>query len=101
MPRNDESRLAESPDTILPVVSGGGVVANVLLSQSKAQKGCWIVITAGRACGVTFAVYDVNALNGALEPCRHQRDREPAISSARPCPPYILAQAAGSLPAAG
>jgi glycerol uptake facilitator protein len=80
------------------VLFGGGVVANVLLSRSKGQKGGWIVITAGWACGVTFAVYDVNALNGAR--------LNPAVTSAiasigkfqcSRVPADILAQTAGGL----
>jgi glycerol uptake facilitator-like aquaporin len=57
--------LAEFLGTTLLVLFGDGVVANVLLSRSKGQNGGWIVISAGWACGVTIAVYAVNALSGA------------------------------------
>jgi glycerol uptake facilitator protein len=57
--------LAELLGTMLLVLFGNGVVANVVLSRSKGQNSGWIVICAGWACGVTIAVYAVNALSGA------------------------------------
>lgn len=51
--------------TLLLIVLGNGVVANVLLEKSKGQHGGWIVITTGWACAVTIAVYSVNAVSGA------------------------------------
>lgn len=51
--------------TMLLVVLGDGVVANVLLNKSKGQNGGWIVITTGWALAVTIAVYAVNAASGA------------------------------------
>jgi glycerol uptake facilitator protein len=90
--------LAEFLGTTLLVLFGDGVVANVLLSRSKGQNGGWIVISAGWACGVTIAVYAVNALSGAhLNPTvtialasigKFEWSRVPA---------YILAQTAGAL----
>jgi glycerol uptake facilitator protein len=57
--------LAELLGTMLLVLFGDGVVANVVLSRSKGQNSGWIVIAAGWAAGVTIAVYAVNALSGA------------------------------------
>jgi len=57
--------LAEIVGTMLLVVFGDGVVANVVLARSKGQNSGWIVIAAGWAAGVTIAVYAVNALSGA------------------------------------
>jgi len=51
--------------TMLLIVLGDGVVANVLLNKSKGQNGGWIVITTGWALAVTIAVYAVNAASGA------------------------------------
>ena len=56
---------AELLGTMLLVILGDGVVANVLLKQSKGEKAGWIVITAGWACAVTIAVYSVNSISGA------------------------------------
>lgn len=47
------------------IVLGDGVVANVVLKQTKGHDAGWIVITAGWAFGVTIAVYCVNAISGA------------------------------------
>ena len=57
--------VAEILGTMLLVLFGDGVVANVVLSRSKGQNSGWIVITAGWAFAVTIAVYAVNAASGA------------------------------------
>jgi glycerol uptake facilitator protein len=57
--------VAETFGTMLLVVLGDGVVANVLLNKSKGQNGGWIVVTAGWALAVTVAVYSVNSISGA------------------------------------
>ena len=56
---------AELIGTMLLVILGDGVVANVLLKQSKGENAGWIVITAGWAFAVTIAVYSVNSISGA------------------------------------
>jgi len=48
--------------TMLLIVLGEGVVANVLLTKSKGQNSGWIVITAGWALAVFIAVGIVEAL---------------------------------------
>ena len=54
---------------MLLIVLGDGVVANVLLNQSKGQNGGWIVITTGWALAVTVGVYAVGwASGGHLNP---------------------------------
>jgi glycerol uptake facilitator protein len=57
--------LAEFVGTMLLVILGDGVVANVLLTQSKGHNSGWIVITAGWGLGVAVAVYMVGAFSGA------------------------------------
>lgn len=57
--------LGEVIGTLLLVLLGDGVVANVLLTRSKGQNSGWIVITTGWALAVTLAVYAVNAISGA------------------------------------
>ena len=57
--------LAELLGTMLLIIFGDGVVANVLLNKSKGQGGGWIVISAGWGLGVAVAVYAVNAISGA------------------------------------
>ena len=57
--------VAELVGTMLLIILGDGVVANVLLTRSKGNSGGWIVITAGWAFAVTLAVYTVNTFSGA------------------------------------
>src|SRR5262245_31560830 len=56
---------AEIVGTMLLIILGDGVVANVLLNKSKGQNSGWIVITTGWALGVAIAVYSVNAISYA------------------------------------
>jgi glycerol uptake facilitator protein len=57
--------LAELFGTMLLIIFGDGVVANVRLNKSKGQSGGWIVISAGWGLGVAVAVYAVNSISGA------------------------------------
>lgn len=57
--------LAELLGTMLLIILGDGVVANVVLNQTKGQNSGWIVITSGWAFAVTVAVYAVGAFSGA------------------------------------
>jgi glycerol uptake facilitator protein len=56
---------AEVIGTALLILFGDGVVAAVLLSQSKAQNSGWIVITFGWGMAVAMAVYAVGQFSGA------------------------------------
>jgi glycerol uptake facilitator protein len=57
--------VGELLGTMLLVILGDGVVANVVLNKTKGQNAGWIVITAGWAFGVTVAVYAVGTFSGA------------------------------------
>src|SRR5437667_4612238 len=57
--------LAELLGTMLLIILGDGVVANVVLNKTKGQNAGWIVITAGWAFGVAVAVYAVGTFSGA------------------------------------
>ena len=57
--------LAELLGTMLLIIFGDGVVANVLLNKSKGQNGGWMVIATGWGLGVVVAVYAVNSISGA------------------------------------
>ena len=57
--------LAEATGTAILILLGNGVVANVVLNQSKGQKSGWIVITAGWGMAVALAVYTVGRISGA------------------------------------
>lgn len=56
--------LAEMFGTMVLILLGDGVVANVLLNKSKGQNGGWIVITAGWAFAVMCGVFTSAALGG-------------------------------------
>jgi len=57
--------LAEVVGTMLLIILGDGVVANVVLNRTKGHNSGWIVITTGWAFGVTVAVYAVGTFSGA------------------------------------
>jgi glycerol uptake facilitator protein len=56
---------AELIGTAILILLGDGVVAAVLLNESKAQNGGWIVITLGWGLAVAMAVFAVVAFTGA------------------------------------
>jgi glycerol uptake facilitator protein len=56
---------AEVIGTAILILLGNGVVAGVLLNQSKAQNSGWIVITFGWGIGVMVGVYAVAQFSGA------------------------------------
>lgn len=60
-----QSLLAELIGTMLLVLLGDGVVANVVLNRTKGQNGGWIVITVGWGVAVAMAVYAVGRISGA------------------------------------
>lgn len=57
--------VAEMIGTMLLVTLGDGVVANVLLKQSKGNGGGWIVITTGWGFAVMVGAYAVGWVSGA------------------------------------
>src|SRR5262245_61912581 len=60
-----QTMLAEAIGTMILVLLGDGVVANVVLARTKGQNGGWIVITAGWGIAVAVAVYAVGRISGA------------------------------------
>ncbi|MCP4180251.1 MAG: aquaporin family protein [bacterium] len=56
---------AELIGTLVLVLLGDGVVANVLLRQSKGENSGWIVITAGWGFAVAMGVYITGWVSGA------------------------------------
>jgi glycerol uptake facilitator len=60
-----QTLLAEAIGTMLLVLLGDGVVANVILNKTKGQNGGWIVITVGWGVAVAMAVYAVGRISGA------------------------------------
>jgi glycerol uptake facilitator protein len=60
-----DAYLAEFVGTALLILLGDGVVAGVLLRESKAENAGWIVITFGWGLAVAVAVYAVGRISGA------------------------------------
>lgn len=57
--------LAEFIGTFFLILIGGGVVAGVLLKDSKAENAGWNTITLTWGLAVTFAIYAVGSISGA------------------------------------
>jgi len=90
--------VAELLGTALIIIFGDGVVANVLLKNSKGNNGGWIVIAFGWAMAVFIAVYVSAAASGA--------HLNPAVTIALAflgkfdwamVPNYLLAQLLGAM----
>jgi glycerol uptake facilitator protein len=60
-----QTLLAEALGTMILVLLGDGVVANVVLKGTKGQNGGWIVITVGWGVAVAVAIYAVGRISGA------------------------------------
>lgn len=60
-----EAYIAEVLGTMILILLGDGVVANVLLKNSKGEASGWIVITFGWGMAVALAVYTVGGVSGA------------------------------------
>ena len=60
-----QAYIAEFIGTMILIILGDGVVAGVLLRNSKAENSGWIVITFGWAMAVAVAVYSVGQFSGA------------------------------------
>lgn len=57
--------LAEMLGTMIILLFGSGVVANVLLGKTKGNNGGTFMITAGWAFGVALAIYATGPISGA------------------------------------
>jgi glycerol uptake facilitator protein len=60
-----QTLLAEAIGTMILILLGDGVVANVVLARTKGQNSGWIVITTGWGVAVAVAVYAVGRISGA------------------------------------
>lgn len=57
--------LGEFIGTMLLIIFGDGVVANVVLNKTKGNNSGWIVIATGWGLGVALAIYTVSSVSGA------------------------------------
>ncbi len=91
--------IGEFIGTMLLIIMGDGVVANVVLNKTKGNNGGWIVIVFGWAMAVFLGVYVSTSLGGSGH-------LNPAVTIAMTVfdnfdatllPTYILAQFAGAI----
>lgn len=74
--------LAELIGTMLLIILGDGVVANVVLHKTKGHNSGWIVIATGWGLAVAVAVYCVASVSGAhINPIRRSRLVWPRLES--------------------
>ena len=93
---------AELVGTMLLVLLGDGVVANVLLTKSKGHNAGWIVVTVGWGLAVAVGAYSVGTISGG--------HLNPAVTIGLAAigkfpwanvPAYVLAQMIGAFLGAG
>ena len=92
-----QAYLAEFVGTLILILLGDGVVAAVLLRNSKAEHSGWIVITFGWGMAVTIAVYAVVAVSGAhINPAVTVGLASVGLLPWAQVPGYIIAQLLGA-----
>ena len=90
--------FAELIGTALLILLGNGVVAGVLLKNSKAEGTGWLVITVAWGLAVTFGVYAVGAVSGAhLNPAVTIALAATGAFEWAQVPVYIIAQMLGAV----
>ncbi|MEX2640390.1 MAG: MIP/aquaporin family protein [Balneolales bacterium] len=88
--------IAEIIGTAILIILGNGVVANVVLDNTKGNGGGWIVITWGWAIGVFVAVFTMGQFSGAhINPAVTVGLASAGLFSWTQVPVYIGAQVAG------
>ena len=92
-----QAYLGEFIGTMLLILLGDGVVAGVLLRNSKAENSGWIVITWGWAIAVAVAVYCVAQFSGAhINPAVTISQASVGAFDWAQVPGYIIAQFLGA-----
>jgi len=89
--------VAELIGTMLLILLGNGVVAGVLLKESKAENGGWLIITLAWGLAVSMAIYAVDNASGAhLNPAVTLGFAAIGEISWNLVPGYLLAQLVGA-----
>lgn len=89
--------MGEVVGTMILILLGDGVVANVVLDKNKGQGGGWIVITAGWGFAVAVAVYATGWVSGAhINPAVTIGLTAIGAFPAAQVVPYIIAQFIGA-----
>jgi glycerol uptake facilitator protein len=89
--------IAEAVGTMILLILGDGVVANVVLARSKGHASGWIVIATGWGLAVAVAVYAVGRISGAhLNPAVTVGLASVGAFAWADVPGYVLAQMIGA-----
>ena len=90
--------LAEFIGTMILILFGNGVVANVVLNKSKGNSSGWIVITAGWGFAVMAGAYSVGWISGGhLNPALTIGFAMAGLFQWSQVPGYVLAQILGAM----
>lgn len=90
--------LAEVVGTMILIIFGSGVVAGVVLKDSKAENSGWVVITIAWGLAVAMGVYAVGGVSGAhLNPAVTLGLASVGEFAWAKVPMYILAQVLGGI----
>jgi glycerol uptake facilitator protein len=91
--------LGEFLGTLVLILFGNGVVAGVLLKDSKAESSGWIVIATGWALGVLLGVFTASAFGapGELNPAVTLANVVVGIRTTGDALAHIVAQFAGAI----
>ncbi len=96
------SYAAEVVGTMILIVLGDGVVANVVLNKSKGQNSGWLVVTTGWGLAVAIAIYAVGRISGAhINPAVTVGLASIGAFPWSQVPGYIVAQVIGAFLGAG
>src|SRR5258705_4632558 len=89
--------LAEVIGTMIMIILGDGVVANVLLNKSKGQNSGWMAITTAWGLAVMIAIFCVGRISGAhLNPAVTLSLASVGSFPWSQVPGYVLAQVCGA-----
>jgi glycerol uptake facilitator protein len=92
-----QAYIAEFIGTMILVLLGDGVVAGVLLRNSKAENSGWVVITLGWGMAVAMAVYAIGWISGAhINPAVTIGVASIGVFPWAQVPGYIIAQFLGA-----
>lgn len=90
--------LAEFIGTFILILLGNGVVANVVLKNTKGEKGGWILISAGWGMAVFVAVLSIGSISGAhINPAVTLGLALSGLFAWSQVIPFILAQMLGAM----
>ncbi|WP_346888859.1 MIP/aquaporin family protein [Clostridium sp. UBA1056] len=93
-----QAYLAEFLGTLILILLGNGVVANVVLKKTKGNSSGWIVITAGWGFAVAVAAYITGWMSGAhLNPAVTIGLASSGLFSWGKVPMYIISQMLGAM----